>query len=377
MHVPTRVLYGGRSGAPVALVAATAAVTMLFTATPFLLQPISDRYGVSEGLAGAIAVAQVGAFAIANFLLPRLVRPNGRILRYAALTLFLTNILSMLPSQYAVLVGLRVVAGAAAGTMTWLAWSNAMKRTATMSSIAATGPITALIASPLVSLIAEHGDRVVYGVLALSTIPAFVLLAPLSGKKRARGHISRSKSNRVLLLALFALTFFGSSLYLNQTIVARDIHHLEPFAASIGFSLNALGGLMGARLAARHNKSGWFLASISLAALATVFGPVPLYYLGMFWWGFAFWLGVPGVLQMLVDRSLEAGERAGDGQGVMALGRSLGPAMGGGFVDGGALSALAIVSASGMAATGVAVIGVKRGRDRLPPTDPDTIDQQA
>lgn len=376
MHVPSRVLYGGRSGAPVALVSATAAVTMLFTATPFLLQPISDRYGVSEGLAGAIAIAQVGSFAVANFLLPRLVRPNGRILRLSALILLVVNVLSMLPSEYAVLIGLRVVAGGAAGTMTWLAWSNAMKHKASMASIASTGPITALVASPIISLIAEHGDRAVYAVLAISTIPAVVFLAPLSGKKRTRGHISQSRSNRVLLVVLFALTFFGSSLYLNLTIVARDIHHLEPFAASIGFSLNALGGLMGARLAARHDKPGWFLASISLAAIATVFGPVPLYYVGMWWWGFAFWLGVPGVLQMLVDRSLEPGERAGDGQGVMALGRSLGPAMGGGFVDGGALAALAIVSASGTAAAGFTVIGVRAGRDRLPPTDPTTIDQQ-
>lgn len=375
MHVPSRVLYGGRSGAPVALIAATAAVTLLFTATPFLLAPISDRYGVSEGMVGGIAVAQVGAFAVMNFLLPRFVRPSGRILRLAAIGLIATNTLSMFPSQFVVLVGLRIVAGAAAGTMTWLAWSNAMKRTSTMSSIASTGPLTALIASPLMSIIAGHGDQVVYGVMAVATIPAAVLLAPLAGKKRTSGHISRSKSNRVLLFALFGLTFFGSALYLNLTIVGRDIHHLTPLAASVGFSLNALGGLIGARLSNRHHRPGWFMISTGIAAAGTVFGPVPLYFLGMFWWGFAFWMAVPGVLQLLVDRSLEPSERAGDGQGVMALGRSLGPAMGGGFVDAGAFSALAIVSASGLTATGLTVIGVKAGRDRLPPTDPDTIDQ--
>ena len=67
------------------------------------------------------------------------------------------------------------------------------------------------------------------------------------------------------------------------------------------------------------------MASIGPAALATVLGPAPLYYGGMAWWGFAFWMGVPGVLQMLVDRSLEPSERAGDGQGVLALGRASGP----------------------------------------------------
>lgn len=351
-------------------------MTFLFTATPFLLAPISDRYGVSEGTASAIAVAQVGSFAVMNFLLPRFVRPSGQILRIAAIGLVVANALSMLPNEFAVLIVLRVAAGAAAGAMTWLAWSNAMKHTSTMSSIAATGPVTALIASPLLSLLATHGDRVVYGVLALVAIPAAVLIAPITGKKRSRGDLSRSRSNRVLLAALFGLTFFGSSLYLNLSIVGRDIHHLTPFAASIGFSLNAVGSLMGARLSNRHNRPGWFIVSIGIAAAGTVFGPVPLYYFGMFWWGFAFWMAVPAVLQLLVDRSLEPSERAGDGQGVMALGRSFGPAMGGGFVDAGAFSALAIVSASGLTASGLTVIGVNASRERLPPTDPDTIDQQ-
>ena len=375
MHVPSRILYGGRSGAPPALIASTAAITLLFTATPFLLAPVSDRYGVSEGLVGGISVAQVGAFALANFLLPRLLRPNGRILRYAALVLVAMNLASMVPTQYWMLLSLRLVAGFAAGAMTWLAWSNAMKRTSTMSSIAATGPITALIASPIFALIAGYGDRAVYAALAVSTIPAVLLIAPISGRRRIRGHLSSSKSNRVLLVTLFALTFFGSSLYINLTIVARDIHELAPLAASIGFSLNALGGLVGARLSSRHNHPGWFLMSIALAAAATVLGGPALFFVGMFWWGFAFWMGVPGVLQMLVDRSLEPSERAGDGQGVMALGRAVGPIMGGVFVDGSALTALATVSALGLASTGATVIGVKTGRDRLPPTDPDTIDQ--
>jgi len=375
VHVPSRVLYGGRSGAPLALIASTASVTLLFTATPFLIEPIAGRYGVSEGIVGSISVAQVGAFAAANFILPRLVRPNGRILRFAALTLLLMNLLSMVPNEYAVLIGLRVVAGGAAGAMTWIAWSNAMKRTSTMSSIAATGPIAALIASPILSLLAVHGDRAVYLALAVATIPAAVLVAPITGKRRARGHVSRSRSNRVLLVALFALTFFGSSLYLNLSLVARDLHHIAPLAASFGFSLNALGGFLGARSSSRHNHPGWFLASIAPAALVTVLGGPVMFYFGMFWWGFAFWMGVPGVLRMLVDRSLEPSERAGDGQGVMALGRSLGPAMGGAFVDGGALQALAVVSAVGLAATGSTVVAVKAGRDRLPPSDPSTIDQ--
>jgi predicted MFS family arabinose efflux permease len=59
----------------------------------------------------------------------------------------------------------------------------------------------------------------------------------------------------------------------------------------------------------------------------------------------------------------------------MALGRALGPALGGVFVDAGALVALAVTSATGIAVAGNTVIGVKEGREHLPPTDDRTIDQ--
>jgi predicted MFS family arabinose efflux permease len=376
VQVPTTIFYGGRSGAPLALIAATAATTLMFAATPFLLSPIADRYGISEGLAGAVSIAQVGSFAIANFLFPRLIRPSGRVLRLAALLLVVFNALSMVPDVFALLVVFRIGAGFAAGTMTWLCWTSAMKRSDSMSSIAATGPVVALVAAPFLSVIADHGDRAVYGALALSAIPAAMLIAPISGRKRIRGVISRSRSNRILLAALGMMTFFGSALFINEAIVARDIHGLSALASSIAFSLNAAGGLVGARLSRMHRFPGWFLVSIGPAALLSVVGPVPFFYVGMTWWGFAFWMGVPGVLQMLSDRSLEPSERAGDGQGIMALGRAGGPALGGFYVDAGALGGLALTSAIGVSMSGLAVVGVKEGRDRLPPTDPRTIDQQ-
>jgi len=376
MQIPSRILYGGRQGAPLALIVATASVTMLFAATPFLITPLSDHYGISEGFAGSISVAQVGAFAAVNFVFPRLVRPSGKLLRISAISLVVVNLLSAFAGIYAVLLILRMMAGAAAGTMTWLTWSNAMRHKRSMSSIAATGPMTALVAAPLISVLAGWGDQTVYVFLAIATVPAAVLSAPVAGRRRARGVISGSRSNRILLLALFALTFFGSAMFINQTIVARDIHGLSSFASSLAFSFNAAGALLGARLSTRHRYPGWFLASIGPAAIVTVVGPAWLFYVGMMWWGFAFWMGIPGVLQMLVDRSLEPSERAGDGQGVLALGRAAGPALGGAYVDAGALVALALTSATGATLAGLTVVGVKEGRDRLPPTDPHTIDQQ-
>jgi DHA1 family inner membrane transport protein len=349
---------------------------MMFAATPFLIPAIADRYGVSEGAVGAISIAQVGAFAAANFILPRLFRPSGRVLRYAAITLLALNILSIAPSWYPLLVALRLVAGFAAGAMTWLTWTNAMKRKRSMSAVAATGPVVALIAAPLMAVAASHGDQIVYAILAIVTVPSAILFAPVTGRKRARGVISGSRSNRVLLLALGALTFFGSALFINQAIVARELHGLAPLATSIAFSLNAAGGLLGARLSTKHRVPGWFMASIGPAAVITVIGPTPLFYIGMAWWGFAFWMAVPGVLQMLIDRSLDASERAGDAQGLMAVGRAFGPALGGFFVDANLLTGLAIVSGIGISTSGLTVVGVKQGREMLPPTDPRTIDQK-
>ncbi len=369
---PTRIAYGASRHAPFALIGATAATALMFAATPWLIGPIADRYGVTEGASGAVSVVQVGAFALANFLLPRLFAPNGRILRIAACALIALNVLSAIPDIYAVLLVLRFLAGFAAGAMTWLAWSSAMKVRRSMAAIAATGPVTALLAAPLLAMTATQGDRAVYLVLAVSAIPAAIFTAHLTGARRKRGHVSGSRSNRVLLAALGGATMFGSALFINEAIVARDMHNLSAFAASVGFSLNAAGGLLGARLSTRHRRPGWFLASIGPAALLTVVGPAPFYFIGLAWWGFAFWMGVPGVLQMLSERSLNPSERAGDAQGVMAVGRSLGPLIGGAFVDLGSLISLAVIACVGTVASGVTVIGVQEGRELLPPTDPRT-----
>jgi len=376
MQTPTKIAYGGRPGAPAGLIAATAAVTTMFVATPFLVPAIASRYDVTEGTVGAISIAQVGTFAAVTFILPRLFRPSGRSLRFAAAALLALNIFSMMPNWFPMLIALRVVAGGAAGAMTWLTWTDAMTRKSSMAAIAATGPVVALIAAPLMALASSQGDRAVYGILALITIPAVLLFVPLSGTRRTRGVISGSKSNRLLLLSLGALTFFGSAVFINLAVVARDLHGLSPLATSFAFSLNAAGGLLGARLSIKHVYPGWFILTIGPAVALTVLGPTPGFFIGMAWWGFAFWMAVPGILQMLVDRSLEPAERAGDGQGLMALGRALGPAMGGYFVDAGGLTTLAVISGLGIATSGSVVIGVKQGREMLPPSDPRTIDQQ-
>lgn len=369
MYIPARLSYALRPGAPPGLLIAAAAVAVMFSATPFLIPAVAAHFDVSQGLAGGISVSQVGAFAAVNIALPKFVKPSGRLLVIAGAGLVVANLLSAFAPAFAVLLALRVAAGAAGGTLTWLAWTDAMRRPRSLSSLAAAGPVTALVSAPVLSLIAELGQQAVYLTLTVVAIPiVFQRFNP--GVVTRTKTVSKSRSNRILLAALFLQVLAGSSLFVYLAVAAREELGLSPVAGSLAFSLNALGGLIGARLSSRHRRPGLWLATSGLAAFLTIGGGHPVwFFVGLFWWGLAFWMGIPGVLQMLAERSLEPGERAGDAQAVMAIGRTIGPIIGGGLTDAGAFTQLAIIAGAGMTVSGLTVAGVQEGRELLPPTD--------
>jgi len=369
VFTPTRLAYAVRPNAPISVVAAAVALAAMFAATPFLIPAIAGRYGVSEGSAGLISVAQVAMFALFSFVLPKFTTPSGGVLRTAAAFFLAVNLASAFMSVFWILIALRLVAGAAAGAITWIVWAEAMGDRRSMASISATGPMTAFLGSPILAVVAEHGDRWVYGLLTVVAIPAVVMKVGDIRVPERTGRVSRSRSNRILLFALFLLAMAGSSLFIFTATAAVQLLSMTPTAVSFGYSLNAAAGLLGARLATRHRRPGWWLASSGPAAAICIMGGSPVwYFVGMAWWGFAFWMGVPGVLQMLSDRSLDPAERAGDAQAFMAMGRSFGPLVGGGFADAGAYASLAVVAGAGLAVSGATVIGVQEGRHRLPPT---------
>ncbi len=344
----------------------------MFAATPFLIPTLAERYEVTEGFAAAISVAQVGAFAAVTLLLPRLFAPTPALFRLVGVLFLAGNLVSAAVSDFSVLLATRAVAGGAAGALTWITWADAMRTPRSLAAISSVGPLTALAAAPILAAVAQLGDRAVYVALALVTIPATVLTVEDTkvARERRKG-VSGSRSNRVLLFAMFMLTLFGTSLFVFEAVAARDLLGLSPLGASLGFSLNAAGGLLGARMAPRHRRPGRWVASTGPAVFLTVAGGHPaFYYLGMAWWGFSFWMGVPGVMQMLADRSNEPGERAGDAQGYMAIGRTIGPAFGGAFADAAAFVPLAAVAGIGVAASGGIVMAVQDGRESLPPTAP-------
>jgi len=355
----------------VPLLLAAVSVTAMFGATPFLIPVIAERYGVTDGFAAAISVVQVGVFALVTLTFPRWLAPSGVLFRLAGIVFFVANVASAGLSDFSMLLVSRGVAGGAAGVLTWIAWADAMRTPRSLAAIASAGPLTALLAAPVLAGLAQFGDRAVYLALALVSVPAMLLTFHDTAVKPEERRVSGSRSNRVLLFALFSLTLFATTLFVFEAVAARDLLGLSPVAASLGFSLNAAGGLLGARLASRYRRPGWWVASIGPAAFLSVAGGHPaFYFLSMAWWGFSYWIGVPGVLQMLADRSNEPGERAGDAQGYMAIGRTIGPAVGGAFVDASAFLLLSVVAAIGMAASGGIVIAVQEGREGLPPTAP-------
>lgn len=371
MLLPVKLLYALREQSAAGLVAAAAAVAVMFGATPFLIPELSTHFEVSEGIAGTITVAQVGAFAAVSVVLPRYLNPTSGLLGRAAWALLIANALSVVAPNFATLLAIRAVAGAAAGTMTWIAWADAMQQPRSMARLAATGPVTALVSAPLLSLIAELGHEAVYVALGLAGMPILALDTTVAAGMRRRAGVSRSRSNRVLLGALFLQVFAGSALFIYAAVAAREQLDMSPIAASFGFSLNALGGLIGARLSTTHRRPGIWLASSGVAAFLTVAGGHEIWFFaGLFWWGLAFWMGIPGVMTMLAERSIEPSERAGDAQGVMAFGRSVGPVLGGAFVDADAFRNLAIVVGIGMTTSGLTVAAVQEGREHLPPRAP-------
>ena len=367
---PIRTLTSVRPGAQAAVLASTAAVTGVFSATPFLIPVVAAQFGVSEGSAGLLSVAQVGGFAAANLILPRVLHPSGRIFRASLVALVVANLVSIFMPAFGGLVAVRVLAGFSAGAIAWIAWTDAMRSSRSLASISAAGPLAALVAAPTLAFLSGVGIWLVFSVLAAAAIPALALPPPRPPRTERPGQRSRSRSNRLLLAALWLSTFAGSALFIFEAVTAREVLGMSALATSAAFSANAGAGLLGARLAGRHRRPGVFLASTGPAALLTVFGGHPvLFYLGMAWWGFAFWMGIPGVMEMLAARSLQRGERAGDAQGLMAFGRTLGPLLGGSFVDAGSYGGLAVAASAGLTLSGLMVVGVQEGREWLPPTD--------
>lgn len=373
MFSPSRFLLSVRPKATPALLVAAASIALHFAATPFLLHAISDRYGIAVGTAGFISVFQVGGFTLANFVAGRRLRPRRRILVWAAAVGCAANAASALTVGFPFLLAMRAVAGIAAGMITWLAWTEAMRDLGSLRDVAGVGPLSAAIGSPLIAWIVSFGDeRAVFVLLALSTVPAaFMRTSFTDDPVPARRHMSPSRSNVVLLIALGILAGAGSGLYIFAASIGQERVGLAPVAVSLAFTLNAVAGLTATRRTARERSAPIWLGLIVFSAgIVASGGNAVAFYAAMAMWGFAFWMAVPLVLSHVAQWSLVPEERTGDAQAIMALGRVLGPAAGAALLGLGSYGAVGIGSASGLAVSAALVAGVDRYRARNPDRRP-------
>ncbi len=373
MFSPSRLVLSVRPRATPALLVAAASIALHFAATPFLLPAISERYGVALGTAGFISVAQVGGFTVANLVAGRRLRPRRAILVGSAVVGFVANAASAATVGFPFLLAMRAAAGVAAGMITWLAWTEAMRDVHSLRDVAGVGPLSAFIGSPVIAWMVTVGDeRIVFAALALTSLPAAFMRTTFAGDALpARRRMSPSRSNVFLLVALGILTGAGSSLFIFAASIGQERVELAPVAVSLAFSLNAAAGLLATRRVARDGSAPIWLGLIAACAsvVATSGNPIA-FYAAMALWGFAFWMAVPLVLSHVAQWSLVPEERTGDAQAIMALGRVVGPAAGAALLGVGSFEAVGIGAASGLAVSAALVGAVDRYRVRNPERRP-------
>jgi hypothetical protein len=369
LFAPVRALLGPRSQASPGVLAAAGAVALAFAATPFQVPEIAVELDLRLGTAGLLSAFQVGGFAATTFLAGRLLRPQASIHRMGLVGTGMAHLLCVVGYEFWMVLALQLLAGIGMGFMTWLSWSEATRHRRGLADVAAVAPLVAAFSSPLLSWLAGLGSyRAVFGLvgavtLLIALIPAHYGELPAIGR-----NVSDSKTNRILLGALFLLMMAGSAVFVFAAAAGRAVAGLSAVAVSIAFSLNALVGVVATRFTAKPGTAWVWLSATGLGALGVgLIGSPIVYFVAMIGWGFVFWMGVPAVFLLLADRSLSPAERVGDAQSLMALGRVIGPITGGILLGAGAFDRLSIVGALGLVTGAIVVGGVELARSRLAP----------
>jgi DHA1 family inner membrane transport protein len=118
-------------------------------------------------------------------------------------------------------------------------------------------------------------------------------------------------------------------------------------------------------VASRRTGGLWLTGSALSALVIGLVSSKLVFFAAMAVWGFSFWIGVPAVFRLLAERSLTPAERVGDAQALMALGRVVGPLIGGTAVGAGEFARLSVVGALGLgsAAGGISAVELYRAKN--------------
>lgn len=367
MFAPVRALLAPRSHASPGVLAAAGFVAACFTATPFVIPDVARQLDLPLGVAGLVSTFQVGGFAAASFLAGRLLRPQARLHRASLLLVAVAYLAGLWRGELWLLLSTQLIAGIGLGLLTWLSWAEATRHRQGLSDVAAVGPLATVLGAPLVGWVAQSGGyQGIFGLLAVIALIGLVPPAEYGELPVIGRNVSDSRTNRLLLLALFGITTSGSALFVFAAAAGREVAGLSTALVSVAFSLNALVGVVANRFTARRGTAGWWLLAGSAAA-ATI-GTIPqgwIYMVAMTGWGFVWWMGIPAVFRLLAERSLTPAERVGDAQSLMALGRVMGPLTGGVILGRGEFGRLALASASGLVVASLLVLAVEIARNRL------------
>lgn len=359
--VPARAAQAVRPSASTGLLATSAVVATAFTATPFAIDAVTQRYGVSAGSAALISTAQVGGFTVANLVGARWAAPTRQLALACTVALLVANALSAATPWFAGLVAARAAAGVVMGLLTWIAWADSASCGRRRGEVAAIGPLAAAVTAPLLAVVTDLGGAAgLYGSLAalgaLSLVPPMAVEGERDAPRLAPRRRRRSVGANLVLASLGAFTMGGSAVFIYATVIGRERVGLTAFAVSLAFSLNAVAGIPAARFAGRRRLPGLWMAITAACALLVAITDQPwVFFAAMAIWGLAFWAAVPEAFSLLAERSATPDERVGDAQAVMSIGRVIGPTAGGALLAAGSFTALGLVGAGAMLAAAIAL----------------------
>lgn len=354
---PVRLSRRLRPSASPGLLYGSAAISTVFVATSFAVPEVIDEYRVGAGAAVLISTAQVGGFTLTNLFGGRRLTPNASMARASIGVMAVSNALSVVAPNFAILVLLRFLSGLAMGLLTWIAWADSASDDSRRGSIASVGPLTSAVAAPLLAIAVQGGGLdAIYATLAVLCalclpLPLTVDAAISSGRRpiAARGVIP-------VLLGMAALTLGGSAVFVFVGVIARDHIGMSNLTLSIALSLNAIAGIPAARYAGRRRFPGVFIMLTGCCAyLLTVAESTVVFFAILIVWGLSFWAAIPETYTLLSERSKHPADRIGDAQAIMAMGRVIGPTFGGALVATGSFSLLGIAAGSVMILGGLTV----------------------
>ncbi len=376
MQVPVRLVTVLRPHVHGAVLAAVGVATVVFSASPFLIDEVADHYRLGLSSAALISTAQLGGFGLASFGAGRILAGRRHVFLLAALVLVAANLVSALVPPFPVLIGLRVSAGLAMGVTSWMAWALVFGDEAETSEVSMVGPMVGIVAAPIIAPVVELGGisatyLMLSGWAVLPLAAAWLLSMPEAPSARvaastADGDGSSVRADKVrhrpvpaafmILVGLALFSAGGSSVWMFTAVFGEE-RGISVNVLAWAYSANAVAGVVSARWPRDRGPAGvWFGGTGALALLVCGYPNPTAQLVAMTLWGFFFWMGLPAAFSLLAARSRYPEERAGDAQAYLAAGRVLGPTIGGLTLDYGGATVLGFVAAALMISAGLMLV---------------------